>query len=340
MRYVESLNRALHDMMSQDERVYILGEDVLDPYGGAFAVTKGLSTAFPDRVLTTPISEAGITGFATGMALRGLRPILEIMFGDFLTLAADQIINSASKFPFMYNDQVRVPLVIRTAMGGRRGYGPTHSQTLEALFTGIPGLTIVAPSHFHDPGDLLRQAGKGGKEPVLFIENKLLYPREIALPDANGMVGEFFSQIHDSQGNGYNTVSLMLVRGEKPDVTLIAYGGMAPLAAEAMFDVFMNDEINVETVIPSIIKPFPLQDVLPSVRESGRVIVSEEGVQTSGWGAEVASQIYEAAFDVLIRPIVRIGAKELPIPNSRPLEDQVLPQVEDIKAAIYRLAGG
>ena len=136
---LNSLNAALHKMLSEDPRVVVVGEDLLDPYGGAFKVTKGLSTKFPDRVLTTPLSEAGFTALAAGMAIRGLRPVVEIMFGDFLMLAADQIINHIGKYRWMYNDKVRVPLVIRTPMGGRRGYGPTHSQTLEKHFIGAPG---------------------------------------------------------------------------------------------------------------------------------------------------------------------------------------------------------
>jgi len=144
---LQSLNKALHDAMSTDDKVVLLGEDILDPYGGAFKVTQGLSTAFPDRVIPTPISEAGIVGIAAGMALRGLRPIVEIMFGDFLTLIADQVINHIVKFKWMYNDQVSVPVVIRTPMGGRRGYGPTHSQTLEKLFLGVPGLTAWIDRH-------------------------------------------------------------------------------------------------------------------------------------------------------------------------------------------------
>jgi len=339
MRYVESLNQALHQLMAEDERIFVLGEDILDPYGGAFKVTKGLSSAYPERVLTTPISEASITGFATGMAMRGLHPILEIMFGDFITLCTDQIVNSASKFPWMYNEQVEVPLVIRTPMGGRRGYGPTHSQTLEALFLNVPGLTIVAPSHFHSPGDLLRKAVLRGKGPVLFIENKLLYPQRLSQPDEAGMIGDFFAEVLVHHSKDYPSISLALARGERPHVTLIAYGGMAPLATEAAFNVFMRDEILVETIIPSLIKPFPVPDVLPSVRKSGRVVITEEGVRTSGWGAELASQLYEVAFGALVKPIERVGAKELPIPSSRPLEDQVLPQVADIEAAIYRQIG-
>ena len=142
---LDSLNQSLHQLLDADQRVVVLGEDILDPYGGAFKVTRGLSSRFPGRVLTTPISEAAIVGLASGLALRGLRPIAEIMFGDFLFLAGDQLVNHAAKFRWMYNDEVRVPLVIRAPMGGRRGYGPTHSQSIEKHFMGVPGLWVVAP---------------------------------------------------------------------------------------------------------------------------------------------------------------------------------------------------
>lgn len=323
--------------MTEDGRVYLLGEDILDPYGGAFRVAKGLSTAFPDRVITTPVSEASITGVATGMAIRGLRPILEIMFGDFLTLCADQIINSACKFSWMYNNQVTVPLVIRTAMGGRRGYGPTHSQTLESLFLNVPGLIIVAPSHFHNPGQLLCATVLNINTPLLFIEGKLLYPQRLQLPDENGRINHFFAKTIANHSRHFPTVSLSLAEDEPPATTLIVYGTMALLAAEAAFNLFMQEEIIVEIIIPSLIKPFPLMDILPSVHRSKRVIIAEEAVCYSGWGAELASQIQEAAFDVLAKPIARIGARETPIPASRPLEDEVLVQVKDIEEAIRQI---
>ena len=139
---LSSLNTGLLSALKQDERVYLLGEDILDPYGGAFKITKGCSSAYPGRVLAAPISEGGLAGVSAGMALRGLRPVLEIMFGDFITLTADQLINHISKFRWMYNNSVNLPLVIRTPMGGRRGYGPTHAQTLEKFFIGVPGLTL------------------------------------------------------------------------------------------------------------------------------------------------------------------------------------------------------
>src|SRR5512139_2785089 len=168
---LESLNLALHQAFSDNNTVYLLGEDILDPYGGAFKVTRGLSTQFPERVLTTPISEAGFVGVAAGMAMRGLRPVVEIMFGDFITLIADQLINHITKFRWMYNDQVRLPLVIRTPMGGRRGYGPTHSQTLKKIFLGMPGLRVVAPATFRfddgacSPGALLYKSIVNNEDP-------------------------------------------------------------------------------------------------------------------------------------------------------------------------------
>jgi len=221
-RYVDSINAALRDLLA-DERTFLLGEDICDPYGGAFKATRGLSTDFPDRVLNMPISEAGFTGIAIGMAMRGLRPIVEIMFSDFLTLIADQLVNGAAKFEYMYNGQVKVPLVIRTPSGGRRGYGPTHSQSLETMFFHIPGISIVAPSLWHDPGACLKKAVEA-ECPTLFIEGKSLYPERL-------------------HGDSTETVYL---GSESPKIAIIAYGNMASLA----YEVCKNYE-NVQLVIPS-----------------------------------------------------------------------------------------
>ncbi|MGH3133860.1 MAG: alpha-ketoacid dehydrogenase subunit beta, partial [Gaiellaceae bacterium] len=175
-RCVQALNEALHEIFAERDDVFLLGEDILDPYGGAFKVTQGLSDAYPDRVLTTPISEASLFGVAAGMALRGQRPILEIMFGDFIALGFDQIVNGIAKFREMYDDQVTVPLVVRTPMGGRRGYGPTHSQSLEKLLLGVPNVVVVAASECHDLRGLLVNA-VDDERPVFFVENKLMYGR-------------------------------------------------------------------------------------------------------------------------------------------------------------------
>lgn len=332
MRYVESLREALHAVMSSDPRVYVIGEDILDPYGGAFKVTKGLSSAFPARVLTTPISEAGLTGAAIGMALRGMRPVVEIMFGDFVTLAADQIINSATKFRWIYNDQVRVPLVVRVPMGGYRGYGPTHSQSLESMFMGVPDLLIVSPSLFHVPGDILLMAMKRD-DPVLFVEHKPLYARSLFPDDERpGLPVPHRSIVNP--GAEWPTVRLSFVPDETPDVTVIAYGYAASLAVEAAADLFMQEELLVDVLVPSCLRPVPIEDVLPSVMRSRRVVVVEEGHLTGGWGAEVSSLIHERSFHQLLTPVIRVAAKDLPIPSARTLEEQVLPSIEGIRNSI------
>lgn len=338
-RYVESLNRALHGLLAADPRVVLIGEDILDPYGGAFKASRGLSSAFPGQVLAMPISEAGLTGFATGMAMRGFRPVVEIMFGDFITLIADQIVNHAAKFAWMYNGRVKVPLVIRTPMGGRRGYGPTHSQTLESLFLGVPGLRMVAPSHVHDPGAMLAHAVTHGEGPTLFIENKLLYPMRLLVPDARGKAGDFHAETVPGGDPAFPTLRLSLYPDAPPDVTLIAYGGMAPLAMEAAHSLFLEEEILVDLLLPGVIKPVPVSDFLASVRRSGKVVVAEEGPVAGGWGAEAASLIHERAFGDLRAPVRRVGAPDHPIPSARPMEDETLVQVSDLVAVVRSLYG-
>jgi pyruvate/2-oxoglutarate/acetoin dehydrogenase E1 component len=323
--------------MEMDGRVFILGEDILDPYGGAFRVMRGLSTAFPDRVLTTPISEAGIVGLAAGMALRGLRPVVEIMFGDFLTLAADQVINHIAKFRWMYAEQVSVPLVIRTPMGGRRSYGPTHSQTLEKLFLGIPGLKVLAPNPFSDPGDLLLQAILDDDDPVLFIENKLLYLLNLREPAAQR---EFTFQIDstpaqqphwsDSQpARGYPAVRMRLNDAPPPTLTIAAYGYMAELAQQAAIILAYQHEIFAELIIPTQLAPFNIRPILDSARQTRRLLVIEEGTQTMGWGAEIVALAAEILGEQL-QQARRLGALDLPLPASPVLEQAVLPGVNEI----------
>jgi pyruvate/2-oxoglutarate/acetoin dehydrogenase E1 component len=297
---------------------------VLDPYGGAFKVTRGLSTAYPDRVLTTPISEAGIVGIAAGMALRGLRPVVEIMFGDFVTLIADQLINHAAKFRWMYHDQVRVPMVIRTPMGGRRGYGPTHSQSLEKLFLGAPGLRVLAPCALGDPGELLYRAILETEDPVLFVENKLLY-----LLPVNGGLADFEAQEIGEKGTSPSY--RLTIKGAPPaSVTLAAYGYMADLARQAMLKLAYESEIFTELIIPTDLSTFDLQT---SVSRTGRLLAIEEGTLTLGWGAEIMARAAEVLAGSL-RAARRLGARNLPIPASGPLEAAVLPGVNEILQAV------
>ena len=329
---LESLNTAIHTAMQSDQRVYLLGEDLLDPYGGAFKVARNLSSAFPDRVLTTPVSEAGIVGFAAGMALRGLRPIVEIMFGDFLTLAADQIINSIAKFPWMYNDQVEVPLLIRTPMGGGRGYGPTHSQSLEKHFLGVPGLTVLAPTTLDDPGELLSRAILAGARPTLFIENKLQYNLPLFDPEDN----PDFVLSMSAPSSPSPAYTLSISGAPSPAITIAAYGYMADVAAQAVHHLAYRHEIFAELVVPTQLSPFDLPPLFDSLGRTHRLITVEEGTHMLGWGAEVLAQA-AVALGPDLHASARFAAADHPIPASIPLEQAALPTRQDIIAAVKRM---
>ena len=330
---LESLNSALHQAFTDNENVYILGEDILDPYGGAFKVTRGLSTNFPDRMLTTPISEAGFVGVAAGMALRGLRPVVEIMFGDFITLIADQLINHIAKFRWMYNNQVCLPMVIRTPMGGRRGYGPTHSQTLEKFLLGVPGLQVVAPAAlcFADgsgsPGNLLYQSIIKNNDPLIFIENKLQY----LLPVQSQAELKDFTLLSQTGTTGLKLpIYSLSIKGAPPaSLTIAAYGYMAELVKQAAIRLAYEHEIFVNLVIPSQLAPFEVGPMISSANQTGCLMVVEEGNLSLGWGAEIVAQVVEALGTQPLK-IKRLAAKDLPVPASSSLEAQVLPDVDQI----------
>jgi pyruvate/2-oxoglutarate/acetoin dehydrogenase E1 component len=325
---LERLNSGLHSAMEKDERVFILGEDILDPYGGAFKVTRGLSTKFPDRVLTTPISESAIVGISSGMALRGLRPVVEIMFGDFVTLIADQLVNHAAKFRWMYNDQVRVPIVVRTPMGGRRGYGPTHSQSLEKMFIGTPGLKVVAPNTLSDPAELL-QAAIADDDPVLFIEHKLLYTRPLLEPGKTDMADWIIQR-----GNGAFPC-IVLRTAYQPEITIATYGYNFELARQAATELMIEREIFSEIVVFSQSSPFELELLFDSLSRTRRLLTFEEGGLTLGWGAEVVARAIEA--DISGLKVKRVAALDLPIANSKNLEDAILPSAADLTQAALSL---
>lgn len=337
---LESLNHGLHHAFEENETVLLLGEDVLDPYAGAFKVTRGLSTDFPGRVITTPISEAGIIGIAGGMALRGLRPVVEIMFGDFLTLGADQIINHLAKFRDMYNNQVKVPVVIRTPMGGRRGYGPTHSQTLEKHFLGVPGLRVLAPFHVkgHDPlgapGRLLADSILNTLDPVLFIENKLQYL--LPLITTGSHPDQLVEEFPCDSSNSPLTFRVSIANAPKAQVTVAVYGYMAYLAMQAQLKLAFEHEIFIELIIPTQLAPFELDPVITSSVHTGRLVTLEEGAAGLGWGAEVIARLSEALGSDLQRSR-RITAQACQIPAGRNLEDAVLPQVNDIVAVVQSM---
>ncbi|CAN7661317.1 alpha-ketoacid dehydrogenase subunit beta [Rhizobium sp. LjRoot98] len=306
MRVVESINRALHDLMEANPRLMILGEDILDPYGGAFKVTKGLSSAHPDRVWTTPISEGGIVGMATGLALKGSPVIVELMFGDFIALAADQIINHAAKFRWMYNDQVEVPIIIRAPMGGRRGYGPTHSQSLEKHFCGVPGLTVLATHEYADPGALLHRAF-AARSPHLIIENKVMYARPVLGTPA-------------------------LPRPPDADIVILTYGGCVEHAVAAASKLATEEEIATRVVAVEQLSPFPYEDVRDQVGNCTRVLSVEEGSPGWGFGSECARALIGR-----VKHFSGLTGPDHPIPSSREWEDDVLPGVSAIQAACIDL---
>lgn len=294
MRVVESINRKLHELMAADENLIVLGEDILDPYGGAFKVTKGLSTAFPDRVWTTPISEGGIIGMGVGLALKGKPVIAELMFGDFILLAADQLINHAGKFRWMYNDQVEIPLIVRAPMGGRRGYGPTHSQSLEKHFCGAPGITVFATNEYADPGLILQKAF-ASRTPHLIIENKVMYARPVLGPDA-------------------------LPRHANADVVIVTYGGSVEHAVAAAAKLAEEEEILVSIVAIEQLSPFPDAYVQSALQGCTRVVCVEEGASGWGFGSECARALIGQ-----IKHFKSVSGPDHPLPSSREWEADVLP---------------
>lgn len=338
---LSSLNEGLLNALRQDERVYLLGEDILDPYGGAFKVTKGCSSAFPRRVLAAPISEAGLTGVIAGMALRGLRPVLEIMFGDFITLTADQLVNHISKFRWMYNNTVNLSLVIRAPMGGRRGYGPTHSQTLEKMFLGVPGLTLIAPVNITDdnvnqqPGDLLSEIILKTPEPVLFIENKLQYLLPVYQPQDMPELAVRAVPAADAIVN--TPVYVVNVKDAPPaQVTLTAYGYMAELARQALVRLAYEEEIFAELVVPTRLAPFETTVLEESVLRTKKLVTVEEGNLSVGWGAETMARIAER-LNGKIGACGRVAARDLPVAAAPSLENAILPQLDDLLRAVRKV---
>jgi pyruvate/2-oxoglutarate/acetoin dehydrogenase E1 component len=328
-RCVRALNDALTRVFEERDDVYLLGEDVLDPYGGAFKVTQGLSSRWPERVLTTPISEAGLFGVAAGMALRGYRPILEIMFGDFITLGFDQIVNGIAKFREMFDDQVRVPLVVRTPMGGGRSYGPTHSQSLEKLLLGVPGITVIAANECQDLSLLVREA-VADDDPVFLIEHKLMYGRPNRRP-VDGYVGEL--ECVESAGR-YPALSFSGNGFRRATATIVTYGGMLPVALDAAVRLILEEETFVEVVALGQLLPLDLDPVLESVGRTGALVTLEEGTLTSGIGAEIAARVQLEAWNDLRGPVRRVAALDTIIPAAGALEATVLPGVNDVLDAV------
>jgi 2-oxoisovalerate dehydrogenase E1 component len=315
-----ALWEALAEEMARDRDVFLLGEDVT--MGGYFAVTAGLVDEFgPGRVIDTPISEYAIVGAAVGSAMAGMRPVAEILFSDFLTCCMDPIVNQAAKLRYMSGGQVRLPLVIRTPGGAGLGMAAQHSQSWEALLTGIPGLIVIAPGTPGDAKGLLKTAIRSNN-PVLFFENKLLYLTTGPVPEGDFLV----------------PLGLADVKRTGQDITLVSVGAALSLALEAA-SALAGDGINVEVVDLRTLVPCDWATVARSVVKTGRLAVVEEGVLTHGFGAEVVARLAGAAWGALKAPPVRIAALDVPIPYNRSLENAAVPDVERVVAALKRLHG-
>lgn len=319
--YLEAVREAMVQEMHRDQDVFLIGEDI-GVYGGAFGVSKGMLDEFgSERVRETPISEEAIAGAATGAALMGMRPIMEIMFMDFVTLAMDQLVNQAAKMRFMFGGNASIPLVCRAPAGSGTGAAAQHCQSLEAWFVHAPGIKVVAPSTAFDVKGLLISSIRDNN-PVMFMEHKLLYRTK-------GMVPEELYSVPLGKAE---------VKREGQDLTVIAYSIMIPRALEAA-EQLASEGIEVEIVDPRTLKPLDSETIINSVCKTGRVLIIHEAPITGGFGGELAALIAGSeAFDYLDAPIRRLAGRNIPIPYNRTLEKASVPQVEDIILAARTLA--
>ncbi len=319
MRFGQAIGAAIRDAMAADETVVLFGEDIAVP-GGPFGVTRGLRDQFGEvRVRDTPISEGVISGAAVGAALSGLRPIVEIMFMDFTTLAMDALVNQGAKAHFMFGGQAPVPLVLRTQHGGGLNAGPQHSQCLEAWFAHIPGLKIVCPNNPADAYGLL-SAAILDPNPVVFVENKTLY----------AMKGE----VPDTSTPGELGVAQVIRDGR--DATIVTYGSAAHTTLAAA-EALAGEGVEVEVIDLRTLQPWDEAAVLQSLARTHRLIVVHEAVEAFGVGAEVAARMADIGFDHLDGPIARVGAPFTPVPFAPSLEKAYLPSADDVVAAVRRV---
>ncbi len=318
--FIEIIRRALDEEMQRDARVHLVGEDVAA--GGAFGITRGLAEKHgASRVRNTPISEAAITGLATGAALCGLRPVLEIMFIDFATLSMDCLVNQSAKYRYMSGGQCSVPMVVRTQAGAAGGAAAQHSQSLEAWFIHVPGLVVVAPSSPLEAYGLLKSAIRLG-DPVLFVEHKRLYTMKEELPPDAGPL----------------PIGRARIAREGKDVTLIAYSAMVRSALEAAARL-AEQGLSAEVIDLRTLSPLDMGTLKRSVAKTHRAVIAHEAVTVGGVGAEVAARLGHEAFDELDAPIARVGCAFAPIPFAPELESALLPGAAQIERAVRELTG-
>jgi pyruvate/2-oxoglutarate/acetoin dehydrogenase E1 component len=316
LSFVAAINEALHQEMERDDSVFIIGEDI-GRRGGDFGATVGLWKRWPDRCRDTPLSEAAITGLGVGAAMAGMRPVIEIMFVDFLTECYDQVVNNMAKVHYMFGGQLTAPMVIRTLCGGGFYAGPHHSQSGEGWLMNIPGITVVAPSNPYDAKGLLI-ASIRSENPIVFMEHKGLYGMKGLVPEEPYEVPLYKAQVKRSGR----------------DVTVVAGLKMVNLALEAAEEL-AEEEVDVEVIDLTTIKPWDQQTVLESARKTGRVVTVFENPKTGGPGSEISATISEEGFHTLKAPVRRVAGLDTPHAFAPVLEDYILPRKEDVINAVW-----
>ena len=314
----DALHDAIHEEMERDESVFVIGEDVV-AHGGPYTVTEGIAERFPHRIFETPIAEAGIVGVGVGAAMAGMRPVVEIMYLDFITCAMDEVVNQAAKMRYMTGGQASVPLVIRLPCGLGRYIAAQHSQIMESWFMHVPGLQVVVPSTPKDAKGLLKTAVRS-PDPVLFFEYKRIYTAEGEVPDE-----EYLIPFGEAE-----------TKREGEDVTVVAVGPMVGKALEAGV-ILEDDGYDIEVVDPRTLSPLDTETIRASVGKTGRAVICEEDSSFAGTGAEIAAMIAENCFKDLLAPVVRVGMPHVPMPFAPPLADSVVPQVDSVVDAVRRV---
>lgn len=319
--YAASIAEAIKEEMKQDENVIVLGEDI-GAYGGNFKTTAGLWEEFGDnRVIDTPISEAGFTGAGLGLAITGMKPVVELMFGDFVAVAMDQLINQIAKMRYMSGGKIKVPIVIRTNIGAGRSSAAQHSQSLHAFFMHVPGFKIAMPSNPYDAKGLLKTAIRD-ESPVMFFEHKMLYNKKGPVPDEEYTIpfGE------------------AIVKKEGKDITILATSLMVHKSLEAA-DILLKENIDVEIIDPRTLIPLDEEKILSSVKKTKHLLIVDEGYERCGIGAEIGFLVMEKCFDYLDAPVERVCNMNVPIPFSKPLEEFVIPNTERIIKKVKQILG-
>jgi len=331
----ESLRDAIAEEMERDETVFCIGEDIAVPggWGGAFTVTLGLENRFPDRMINTPIAELGFFGVAIGAALMGMRPIVDVQYGDFLFLASDQIINNAAKMRYMSGGKCKVPLVVRVPVGAT-GRGSQHAQNMERYFIGVPGLKAVAVSNAYDAKGILKSAVRDDN-PVMIFEHKLLYGSKGARAETGGV--DATSDIPEEEF--MVPLDRAAIRREGSDATILSWLLMTHFSMFAA-EMLASGDIDAEVIDVRSLSPLDYGTIGQSVKKTGRVVIVEEGPKTGGVGAEIAAGLLERFGDYLQAPIVRVASPDVPVPFSPVLENAYRPDVPRIAEAVRQIVAG